>query len=285
MKFQIIVFGVLALLTGTSLFAQPVRCTPGYQDSSCASVLLNAPQVAPTCTAAPGWVTVTPAKWVGSKWLVPSCNYTPPPTCPSGFEQIAPPSWTGTNWVAPACAFPTPELRPEGVLNGKTFTLMSPAAPNGSSWSSEFTVNGFADRITFVNTRSGVACSITGPGSSCSWGWSGEAGFYARPVVEWGPSGSVSDLVTRAFSGSGGLDSFYVGGGAGRSFYNYARQITMTADGSLILDSYYTGSDFDFYQSSMYAFTTAARGMIPASQLGQVSNGSSVTYGFESANY
>jgi len=99
---------LLPLLASLAANAQPVHCSPGFQDSSCVGVLLNAPQPAPTCSADAGWITTSPAVWQGSGWSVPSCLYLPPPICSANFTMLAAPAWLGASWSAPVCVPNTP---------------------------------------------------------------------------------------------------------------------------------------------------------------------------------
>jgi hypothetical protein len=96
---------VLAAATGG---AAPVRCSWGYQDSTCTAGLARAPAPAPTCSTDPGWTTVSSARWIGSQYSAPQCNYQAPPSCPTGYMQTAAPSWNGSSWVGLACAVPPP---------------------------------------------------------------------------------------------------------------------------------------------------------------------------------
>jgi hypothetical protein len=136
-----------ASIVAIAVQAQPQHCSPGFQDSSCFGVLLNAPQVAPTCTSGAGYTTTSPAVWQGSKYSTPSCSYTPPPTCGSNMTQTAAPTWNGSAWVGLACTpvqTPPPVTLPTIVLTNNatsnanfyegppdptfTFTLL----PNGT---------------------------------------------------------------------------------------------------------------------------------------------------------
>ena len=101
--------------------AGPTRCSPGYQDSSCVGVLLNAPQTAPTCSTAYGWQTVTPAAWQGSKYSTPVCSYTAPPTCPGGFDPSSTPTWNGSSWVGLTC---TPHVTPPPPVGSLKYLIL-----------------------------------------------------------------------------------------------------------------------------------------------------------------
>lgn len=105
-------------LAGIASAAPPVRCSPGFQDSSCTGFLQNAQQTAPTCSTDPGWRTTSPAVWAGSKYVAPTCSYTAAPTCPSGFDQTAAPTWNGASWTGLACqqrALPSSPLFPQAI--------------------------------------------------------------------------------------------------------------------------------------------------------------------------
>lgn len=108
---------------------RPVHCSGGYQDSACNTTLLRAPQSAPTCSSTDGWVTVAPAKWIGSKWAAPVCNYTPQPSCPSGYVESSAAVWTGSSWTSPSC------LQPPAPTCSSGYVQTSPPVWSGSSWS------------------------------------------------------------------------------------------------------------------------------------------------------
>lgn len=103
---------LLSFLASLAANAQPMHCSPGFQDSSCGGVLLNAPQVAPTCSTADGWTTVLPAVWQGSKYSAPTCSYTPPPICGTGMTQVVTPTWNGSAWIGLACTAPPAQIPP-----------------------------------------------------------------------------------------------------------------------------------------------------------------------------
>lgn len=283
-----------AVLTAsaTAAAANPVRCTPGYQDSSCATVLLNAPQVAPVCSAAPGWVTVTPAKWAGSKWTTPDCSYTPAascpadpgwvtsspavwngsswsapacsysaaPVCPDGFDQTAAPSWNGSSWVGLACQpKPAPLPRPEQQFNGLTFTIDTPTR---GGWTHTFTVTGQADGFTVTRfSQYNASCRITGPGSRCGWYFSGKLGSFAQTAAEKAYSSGSWDQVCENTSGL------------------HAQEMVMAQDGSLNIYSYYVPSALSCRQTGSGYYNEAYSGTIPASTFPQITNRSRVTYG------
>jgi hypothetical protein len=99
---------LVASLVAVAAQAGPMRCTPGFQDSSCQGVLLNPPQTPPTCSNAAGWTTTSPAVWQGSHYSAPGCTYTPPPACPANYTMTSAPTWNGSSWSAPVCTPTTP---------------------------------------------------------------------------------------------------------------------------------------------------------------------------------
>ncbi|TDN59089.1 hypothetical protein B0G77_8278 [Paraburkholderia sp. BL10I2N1] len=99
---------ICVLLMEQSLSATPVRCSPGYQDSSCTTPVSLAPIPQPQCSSGAGWTTVATATWQGAQWSAPSCNYQAPPVCLPGYSQIVAPSWNGVNWVGLGCQPNTP---------------------------------------------------------------------------------------------------------------------------------------------------------------------------------
>ncbi len=88
--------------------AAPVRCSYGYQDSTCTTPIRNGPIPQPQCSTGPGWATVSVSVWQGSHWSTPQCNYVSPPTCPPGYNQTSAPRWDGAAWTSPGCAAPPP---------------------------------------------------------------------------------------------------------------------------------------------------------------------------------
>jgi len=99
-----IFFGAIWLLVLTSRAdAAPVRCSYGYQDSSCVTPLSHAPIPQPQCPAAAGWTTTSAAVWQGAQWSAPACNFQAAPTCPNGYTEISSPSWNGSSWVGLGC--------------------------------------------------------------------------------------------------------------------------------------------------------------------------------------
>ncbi len=97
---------VCALLLIDTAIAAPVRCTPGYQDSTCVAPIRQAWQAPPTCPTSAGWTTTAAAQWIGSGYTAPQCNYQAPPTCPGGYTQSSSPTWNGSSWVGLSC-FPS----------------------------------------------------------------------------------------------------------------------------------------------------------------------------------
>ncbi|WP_321817831.1 MULTISPECIES: hypothetical protein [unclassified Paraburkholderia] len=108
-----LIVGLTILLANTGAQAAPAHCSYGYQDSSCLTPQYRAAQTAPTCSSDAGWVTVTPAKWMGSGFTSPQCSYVAAPGCPSGFDVAVAPTWTGAGWTAPACVAAAPPPPPD----------------------------------------------------------------------------------------------------------------------------------------------------------------------------
>ncbi|ACB68982.1 conserved hypothetical protein (plasmid) [Burkholderia ambifaria MC40-6] len=101
--------------------AAPVRCSYGYQDSTCTTPIRNGPIPQPQCSAGPGWTTVSASVWQGSHWSAPQCNYVSAPTCPNGYDTVAAPVWSGSSWTAPVCTVraqtPPPTLNWDQICN------------------------------------------------------------------------------------------------------------------------------------------------------------------------
>ena len=121
----------VVLLVGRPVFATPVRCSAGYQDSTCTTAIVQAPQQAPTCPAGAGSITVTPANWTGSGYTKPQCENVVAPTCPSGEIQSVAPTWTGATWTGLQCVTPAP---PPPVVSctyvpGQTYVLVVDSTP------------------------------------------------------------------------------------------------------------------------------------------------------------
>lgn len=174
-RFNIFVAGLFAAFGCNA--AGPSRCTAGYQDSSCATVLLNSAKVAPVCSSDAGWITTTPADWIGSKWSTPVCTYIAPPACPSGYDQTAAPSWNGAAWVGLGCQ-PKPTPQPPACTQ---------------------TVDGCADQVLITlrvqlenpNTTNGAGSIVT----SATYLFNGlplAYGLFNVPLahlVKWWPTG------------------------------------------------------------------------------------------------
>lgn len=171
---------------GQAFAAGPSRCAPGYQDSSCVGVLLNAPQAAPTCSAGAGWTTTAPATWAGSKYTPPQCSFTAAPNCAPGYVQSQAPNWNGTQWVGLQCA---PAITPPGppvscgsnncVGQGNpwaqpaiTLRAYSGAAAWGGILKVSNTGQGWAIGTPNATSPSnGTLCMISA-GQTCNVGWS-----------------------------------------------------------------------------------------------------------------
>lgn len=103
------------LAASQNTLSAPARCTSGYQDSTCPPALSAAPQTAPTCSTAPGWTTLSAAKWQGAYYSAPQCNYQAPPSCADGYAQTGP-DWNGTAWVNLICTPSTPQIPDVGTV-------------------------------------------------------------------------------------------------------------------------------------------------------------------------
>ncbi|SIT34877.1 conserved exported hypothetical protein [Paraburkholderia ribeironis] len=101
---------VCTMLGSRAALAGPVRCSVNNQDSTCVGHLTTAWQTAPTCPSTPGYTTITPAKWIGSQYSAPVCNYQAPPVCPPATTQTSAPTWTGSSWTPAFCQPTTPPL-------------------------------------------------------------------------------------------------------------------------------------------------------------------------------
>lgn len=102
---------VCALLSANIAIAgNPVVCTPGYYDATCNGKIAAGYQAAPTCPTDPGWITVSPAQWQGSKFSSPQCSYQARPACPAGMTQTAAPVWNGAAWVGMTCQPSAPTI-------------------------------------------------------------------------------------------------------------------------------------------------------------------------------
>ncbi len=118
--------------------ANPVLCSPGYQDSTCPTPIARGPVPAPQCSSGAGWTTTSNPVWQGAYWSSPGCSYQPPPSCPSGYSTVTGPSWNGSTWVGLSCQ-PTapPPPPPAGHV------LVATAATN--SCGTTGTLNAYAD--------------------------------------------------------------------------------------------------------------------------------------------
>lgn len=128
MRMLLRVLSVIVLLAGSRLaMANPVLCSPGYQDSTCPSPIARGPVPAPQCSSGAGWTTTSSPVWKGSYWSAPSCNYQPPPSCPSGYYAASGPSWNGSSWVGLNCqpTAPPPPPPPAGHVLVATYTTNS----------------------------------------------------------------------------------------------------------------------------------------------------------------
>lgn len=124
------------LFGGGAAMAGPARCSVNNEDSSCAGTLSAPWQTPPACPASAGWTTVVPAKWIGSQYNAPQCNFQAPPTCPPGFDQSAAPSWNGSGWVGLAC---TPSLPPVPIPNDICTALVPSQYAATAPWSGPMT--------------------------------------------------------------------------------------------------------------------------------------------------
>lgn len=113
MKVLLRALAILVLLAGSDLaLANPVLCSPGYQDSTCPTPIAKGPIPQPQCSSGAGWTTTSYPVWRGAYWSAPGCNYQAPPSCPSGYTQISGPSWNGSTWVGLNCQPPAPPPPP-----------------------------------------------------------------------------------------------------------------------------------------------------------------------------
>jgi len=131
-KFLKLLIVCIGLCIGSHAWAQAqhTHCAYGFQDSSCGATIATGAQSPPTCPASPGWTTIAGARWQGSHFSSPQCNYQAPPSCPAGYSTVSSASWNGSSWVGLACAIPPPPGSGScqyGFLSGPTWT--------GSSWS------------------------------------------------------------------------------------------------------------------------------------------------------
>lgn len=116
---RILLLGLL-LFGARAALANPARCSPGYQDSTCPSPISHAAVPAPQCSTGAGWTTIANAVWMGAQWSQPQCNYQPAPVCPAGYTQTSAPSWNGSSWSAPGCSPPVAAATPTPPPAGPT---------------------------------------------------------------------------------------------------------------------------------------------------------------------
>lgn len=120
------------LLTGMALpaFCAPAACSYGYQDATCVPTIAAAWQQPPACSNAAGWTTAAPARWIGSQYTSPQCNYQAPPTCSTdpGWTTAAPAGWTGSQWTSPQCSYQPAPTCPSGT------NQTAAAWWNGAAW-------------------------------------------------------------------------------------------------------------------------------------------------------
>jgi len=111
-------------------FAQDTDCSPGNQDATCIQPIRHGVIPPPVCSTAAGWTTVTPAKWIGSGYTAPACDYQAPSACSTaaGWTTLTPAAWNGTSWSAPNCSYQAPPTCPTG------YTESSAPFWNGSGW-------------------------------------------------------------------------------------------------------------------------------------------------------
>lgn len=168
---------VLALFVGSAP-AAPAHCSYGYQDSSCLGPQYRAAQTAPICPTDAGWTTLTPAKWIGSRFAQPQCNYEAPPTCPNGDNEIGAPVWNGSSWVGLSCELPqlprpTPQDELAACIARAKAVAIYPVANN--------------------------PVSTGGPYASVGWS------AYLQPMV-WSNGNTVSADSPALFAGIGSFD-------------------------------------------------------------------------------
>ena len=119
-----------ALLFTRTAFAQDHGCEPGFQDNTCIPRLLHDVIPSPECSTAAGWTTVTSAKWIGSGYTTPVCNYQAPSTCSTapGWTTLTPAKWDGSEWSQAQCSYQAPPTCPTG------YTESGAPAWNGAGW-------------------------------------------------------------------------------------------------------------------------------------------------------
>ncbi|SIO61544.1 hypothetical protein SAMN05444165_5265 [Paraburkholderia phenazinium] len=173
--FKLAVFTCLLFVGGTA-FATPVRCSPGYVDSTCTTPLVGAPIPAPQCSSGAGWTTTTPAQWIGSGYTTPTCNYTAPPVCSTaaGWTTVVGASWNGSSWSDPSCSYTAAPVCPGG------YTEYAAPTWTGSTW----TAPGCTPNIALC--PGGYSCSGSGIPYAIVVGY---CGVVSESVTYHGTSG------------------------------------------------------------------------------------------------
>ncbi|CAB3805103.1 hypothetical protein LMG28688_06113 [Paraburkholderia caffeinitolerans] len=231
-RWRRVAFGLLLLLGAASAKAEaPAHCSYGYQDSSCLGPQYRAAQTPPTCSTGAGWTTLTPAKWVGSGFTQPACQYDAPPTCQAGYTQTSDPVWNGSSWSAPSCAppsvpqLPTPPgqictsavvsgtllVTADGYSNqhlpGSSFTQLSgySVIPFNTSWSTvwQFPTYGIADSYATIDI-SDATISLGLPGSARTTNTWYAATYTGPAVADTGGLGSWNGYVAFCSIDAGG---------------------------------------------------------------------------------
>ncbi len=161
--------------------AGPVRCSVNNQDSSCLTPISTTWQTAPTCPASAGWTTITPAKWIGSQYSAPQCNYQAPPSCPPGYDQNAAPTWNGSSWVGQVCIPSAPPPPP-------ATSLCQAAVPAGYT----ITSGTFGpDPLSLVTRNAASWAGFTPDPSDVIYSWMAKGPVYDVPCpgqdnTSWG---------------------------------------------------------------------------------------------------
>jgi hypothetical protein len=186
---------LLALLITESASATPVRCSYGYQDSTCLPTLSYAPQPPPQCPTSVGWTTVAAAVWIGSQFSAPQCSYQAPPACPPGNTQGGP-TWDGSEWVNLIC---TPFSEPS-----------VPTLPNSvqACWASQNVVQGSINAtftgdsendLTYYNVTGEPAVAV-GYGTVSNFNAASE--YQAMLLADTGISGGGCDHTIQESGGA-----------------------------------------------------------------------------------
>lgn len=254
---------------------------------------MNSPQSAPACNSGPGWRTLEPSRWAGSRYTAPSCSYTPPPSCPNsgpGWQMTSPPVWNGSSYSAPGCSYTPEPACPDG------YEATQPASWNGSAWVGlsckkvtpepakqfagrsfninlldrggwmpYFQVTGQADGMQIsVHSQWNQSCKITGPGSICSFNDEGKVTGSFRAAAE-------------AVLNDGGFTESNRECSA--KTYVPNATIQMLDDGSLAIWTYRVSAAKQCYTSGSEQYWFARHAIIPVSSFPSITNGSNVTYG------